>query len=306
MATTDIATPIKTVLCAIDLSSMTTHVLMAAAEVAQAYDAKLVVLHAVEVWDRRYDFIVDDLVKRIEVDAQAKVHAELGRLGKKHDVPIEVQVVKGHGHVAIISAVKTLRPDLLVIGSHGRRGIDRVLLGSVADSVLRQSPASVLVVRPLRNPDFYTIVCAVDFSDCSRQALERALDLAQRDKVKSIRALHVFEIPVVYVDAGLAYQAAFEQVEKAHIKEMEKFLKPYQNCGVAIESTVQEGPAAPTIMAFADRVNADLLVIGSHGRSRLGAMLIGGVSNKIVHRTQVPLLAVKASDHYESLWAAID
>ncbi|HYG76312.1 MAG TPA: universal stress protein [Planctomycetota bacterium] len=303
MPTQDLAPAVKTVLCAIDLSSLTPHVLMTAAEVAQAYGAKLVVLHAVEIWDRRYDFVVEEMARRIELEARAKVQAELAHLGPNPEVPVEVQVVKGHGYTAISSAVKSLRPDLVVIGSHGRKGIDRILLGSVADRVLRQSPASVLVVRPPKNPDFYTIACAVDFSDTSRQALERALDLAVKDKVKAVKLIHVFEIPIIYIEAGMAYQSAFDHVMSIQKAEMEKFIEPYKDCGIAIDVTIEEGPTAPTILSFAERVGADLLVVGTHGRSRLGALLIGGISSKVVHRATMPVLAVKASAHYEPLYA---
>lgn len=298
--------PIKTVLCAIDLSDLSPHVLSMAAEAAEAYEAKLILVHAVEIWDKRYDFIVADIAKRIELDAQGRLNSELERLGKKKGVPVEVVVNKGQATVVINDAIKKFKPDIVVVGSHGKRGLDHVLLGSVAERVLRTSPVSVLVVRPPRNPDIYTLVCAVDFSNCARTALERAIDVARLDKIAAVKVLHVFEVPLGYLEAGMTYESALEKTKAVHQQEFDAFLKPYLNGDIKLESVIEEGAPAATIVNYADKVNADLLVIGAHGKSPLTAMLIGGVSSKIVHRTKVPVLAVKAPEHFESLWQALD
>lgn len=298
--------PIKTVLCAIDLSDISPGVLGLAAEMAEACEAKLIVLHAVEMWDKRYDFIVADIAKRIELDAYGKLQAELGRLGKKREVPVEVVVQKGHAITVIQDGIKKFKPDLVVMGSHGRRGLDSVLLGSVAERILRVSPVSVLVVRPPRNPDIYTLVCAVDLSDCSRTALERAIEIARHDKIKAIKVLHVFEVPIGYLEAGMSYETAFAKTRNVHQQEFDEFLKPFKDCGIACEAVLEEGAPGPTIVKYANTANADLLVVGAHGKSRLAAMLIGGISTKIVHRSAVPVLAVKSPEHHESLWQALD
>jgi nucleotide-binding universal stress UspA family protein len=298
--------PIQKVLCAIDLSDISSHVLACAAEVAEAYDARLQVLHVVEVWDSRYDFIVPEMRKRIEVEANAKVQAELAHLGKTNQIPVDVAVTKGGAITKIMEFIRTERPDVIVVGSHGKRGLDHLLLGSVAEKVLRVAPCSVLVVRPPKNPNVKSIVCAVDFSDCSRTALERALEIAKLEKLGSIKVLNVFEVPIGYMEAGMTYETALAKTQDVHQQELDEFLKPYASVGIKIEPHLQEGAPAATIVKFAEQAGADLLVIGSHGRSRFTAMLIGGSSAKIAHRATVPVLAVKAPQHYESLWQALD
>jgi len=298
--------PIKTILCAIDLSDISTHVLGLAAEFAEACDAKLMVLHVVEIWDKRYDFIVAEIGKRIEVEAYGKVQTELDRLGKSKGVPVEVVVQKGQAIETIQDAIKKLQPDLVVMGSHGRRGMDNILLGSVAERILRVSPVSVLVVRPPKNPDIYTLLCAVDLSDCSRTALERAIELAKQDKVASLKVLHVFEVPIGYLEAGMSYETALIKTRDIHQREFDAFLEQYKTCGVKLEPVLEEGAPASLVVKYAENIKADLLVIGAHGKSRLTAMLIGGISTKIVHRSTVPVLAVKAPEHFESLWQALE
>ena len=298
--------PVKTILCAIDLSDISTHVLGLAAEFAEACDAKLLVLHVVEIWDKRYDFIVAEIGKRIEVEAYGKVQSELDRLGKSKGIPVEVVVQKGQAIATIQDAIKKLQPDLVVMGSHGRRGMDNLLLGSVAERILRVSPVSVLVVRPPKNPDIYTLLCAVDLSDCSRTALERAIEIAKLDKVASIKVLHVFEVPIGYLEAGMSYETALSKTREIHQREFDAFLEPYKTCGVALEQVLDEGSPASLVVKYAESIKADLLVIGAHGKSRLTAMLIGGISTKIVHRSSVPVLAVKSPEHFESLWQALE
>jgi nucleotide-binding universal stress UspA family protein len=306
MGDTPVIKPIKSILCAIDLSDISPHVLGLAAEFAEAYDARLIVLHVVEIWDKRYDFIVSEIAKRIEVEAHGKLQSELDRLGKSHGVPVEVVVQKGQAVITIQEAIRKFSPDLLVMGSHGKRGIDSLLLGSVAERILRVSPVSVLVVRPPKNPDIYTLLCAVDLSDCSRTALERSIEIAKQDKIAAIKVLHVFEVPIGYLEAGMAYETALAKTREIHQREFDEFIAPFKNCGVTCELILEEGVPGTTIVKYADSINADLLVIGAHGKSRLTAMLIGGISTKIVHRSTVPVLAVKAPQHFESLWQALE
>lgn len=298
--------PIKNILCAVDLSNISPHVLGMAAEFAEACDARLIVLHVVEIWDKRYDFIVDEIAKRIELEAHGKVQSELERLGKSQGIPVVVVVQKGQAVLTIQEAIRKFSPDLVVMGSHGKRGIDSLLLGSVAERILRVSPVSVLVVRPPKNPDVYTLLCAVDLSDCSRTALERSIDIAKQDKIEQINVLHVYEVPIGYLEAGMSYETALNKTREIHQQEFNSFMEPYKNCGVSCKLLLEEGAPASTIVKTAESIKADLIVIGAHGKSRLTAFLIGGTSTKIVHRSSLPVLAVKSPEHHESLWEALE
>ncbi|HEY3320623.1 MAG TPA: universal stress protein [Planctomycetota bacterium] len=296
----------RTILCAIDLSDLSAPVLAAAAEMAELYSARLLVVHCVELWDSRYDFMVPEIAGRIEKDAREKLQAELAHLRKSNVVPLDVIVEKGPPLPVLRKTIVERRPDLVVIGSHGRRGIDAMVLGNTADKVLRMSPSSVLVVRPHKNPDIQSIVCAVDFSECSRTALEHALEIAQGEGIASIKVAHVFEVPIGYMEAGMTYESALAKTRAHHQKELTEFLKLFDGRPVKCEPAIEEGPPAATMVKFAEQSGADLLVIGAHGRSALTSWLFGGVSTSIVHRATMPVLVVKDPRHYESLWQALD
>jgi len=297
---------IRTVLCALNLSDISAHVLAMAAEVAEAYDAKLLVMHVIEIWDPRYDFMMADLAKQLEKQAQDKLRAELERLGKTSTVPVETIITKGPATLKILQTIRERRPDLIVLGSHGRRGLDRALLGSVTDAVLRVSPTSVLTVRPLKNPDIKTIVCAVDFSSCSRAALERAVELARLEKLPAIKVLNVFEVPLGFMEAGMTYETVLTKLDTVRKNEMDGFLRSVNTAGVVCEPVAMEGPPAATVAQYAERIGADLIVVGSHGRSRLTAFVLGSISTRIIHQAKVPVWAVKAPGYRESLWLALD
>ena len=141
------AVSIQTVLCATDLSDCSQHALSQAAELAEAYDAKLVVVHVVELWDSRYDFLVSDLSRRLEQAANEQLERELAHWGKSEKVPVEVMVRKGSAAIEVLKAVKDAKADLVVVGSHGKGALDRILLGSVADKVLHAATTPLVLVR---------------------------------------------------------------------------------------------------------------------------------------------------------------
>lgn len=297
--------PSRTVLCAIDLSQFSEAVLAMAAEMAELCDGRLLVVHAVELWDSRYDFMVTEIAARIENNAREKLNAELAHLRKTHAAPVEVRVEKGPPLAVLREIVRKERPDLIVVG-HGRQGIDRLLLGSVAEKVLRLSPTPVLVVRPPRNPDIKKIACAVDMSECSRMALESGIEVAQAAGLSQVEVIHTFEVPVGYLEAGMTYETAFGKTKAVHEKGLSDFLQRYTGGAITCEPIVEEGPAAATLVKRAQQDGADLLVIGAHGRSAFTSILFGGTSSKVVRQATMPVLVIKSTQHYETLWQALD
>ena len=116
------------------------------------------------------------------------------------DLNVEFQMAEGHIVPEILERAKSLPADLLVLGTHGRSGFERLVLGSVTEKVLRKAPCPVLSV-PKRVADtatapsvFKNILCAIDFSDCSIHALQYALSLAQEADAH-LTVVHVIELP---------------------------------------------------------------------------------------------------------------
>jgi len=292
---------LKTVLCATDLSDCSQHALAQAAELAEAFDAKLVVVHAIEIWDDRYDFLMKDLERRLEEEANDKVEQELAHFGKSEKVPVEVVIRKGNASIEVLKTIRETKADLVVVGSHGKGALDRLILGSVAEKLLHLSPVSVLVARPSGKPDFTRILCGADISPTSATGLQWAVDLARRDRLDGISVVNCFEVPTGYLEAGMTYDIARSKLLDIHTAELDKLLAKYKGSKVDLERIVEEGPVAETIVKVADQKDADLIVIGTHGRSRLAAFFLGSVSVKIVRQSPISVLAVKPAKHRSTL-----
>ena len=145
------------------------------------------------------------------------------------------------------------------------------------------------------------ILCPTDFSDCSRAALEFALELAQRLGA-SIRLLHVFQLPqYVGFEDGLTMTAASAGVFTDLRKKADEQLRAEQElcskAGVSIAIEHVDGvPHAEIIRLSA---SADLVVMGTHGRTGLPRLVLGSVAERVVRLAKCPVLTVPASDHAE-------
>ncbi len=300
------ASPIKTVVCGTDLSSFSKDALAVAAELAQAYDAKLIVVHAIQSWDSRYDFLVDDITLKLTQDAKAQLAQELDHLGKKESVPVEVLVQKGEPLKVILDAATKHDAGLVVVGKKGLTDDEDEEMGSVPKHLVQLSPVSVLIVKPNPPRNIKRIVCAMDFSPCSKSGLDWAIDLARREKVSEIFVFNSFKVPRGYLEAGMTYEVACERMRVIHQKDADLMLERRKTAHIEIKPVIEEGPTAKSIVQFAKKEKADLIVIGTRGRSRMTAFLVGGTAIKVLSLAETSVLAVKSKKHYLTLLAALE
>jgi nucleotide-binding universal stress UspA family protein len=186
--------------------------------------------------------------------------------------------------------------DLLVMSTHGRRGLSRALLGSVTEAVVRRAPCPVFVVRSGEpTPQQHAIrriLVPVDFSDASKEAVLHAREIAQTYGAE-IELLHVVE-EVIYPSAygiGDAYfptQNVLQKVE-ATLGDMAREEIGYEH--VSISAVV--GYAPLSIIDYAEKNEIDLIVIATHGRAGFDRLLMGSVAERVLRRAPVPVLVVK-------------
>ena len=201
----------------------------------------------------------------------------------------------------LASYAATANSDLIVMTTHGRGGLERFWLGSVADALVRASPVPVLLVRPdehhpaAQPPTFRKILIPLDGSALAEQVLEPALMLGAPMEAE-YTLLHVVQ-PRVLVRWGafttptdLDFEATQRrQIDAQHY--LERVARPLRATGkqVILRVVVAE-QAAPAILEEARQHGIDLIAIATHGRSGLGRLLLGSVADKVVRRTDVPLL----------------
>jgi nucleotide-binding universal stress UspA family protein len=297
----------KTVLVATDLSPF---VLPVAAEVAEAFDAKLVVQHVVENMDKKYDFILKDIGHKLEEDAHKRLHEEMLHLGKTTEVEVKAQVSHGHPVEEVLKVVRHIEPDLVVVGAGKKDEGGGHALGVVAEQIVRLAPSPVLIARPFPSKDITNIVVGLDGSKSSRKALEWALALAKAEKLKQITVLNTYLVPVGYVEAGLTYDFAQGKIMEIHKETISEVIQPYQafakEAGIEIKIVFELGDPARVIPEYATKVKADLVAIGSQGRTFWADLILGSVGLKVARHCNASVLMVKSKEHRMNLIEALE
>jgi nucleotide-binding universal stress UspA family protein len=183
---------VRTILCPIDFSDHSRRALQYAAALARAHKSTLLVLHVNPAGAGRQ---VSD-APILGTPTPGDLTAEASRFIQSADTAgVPVEVITRKGTVAEEILKQATGADLLVIGTHGRSGFDRLILGSVTEKVLRKADCPVLSVpRGVSDtgapPAFERILCPIDFSDCSRQALDHAVSFARTAGAR-LTVLHV-------------------------------------------------------------------------------------------------------------------
>lgn len=204
---------------------------------------------------------------------------------------------------AILDEVAALRVDLLVLGTHGRSGFKRLLLGSVAEAVVRRVTCPTLVVPP-RAADvpaatpvqFRQVVCAVDFSECSRIAAAQALQLA-RQTAAHLTLLHVIETPPELSEDPLAADFNVDRIRAAAAAEALERLRdlvPHDSkMPEGVTTAVEGGEPSRALLRTATDVHADLIVMGVHGRSAVDLLVFGSTTLHVIREAVCPVLVVR-------------
>lgn len=197
---------------------------------------------------------------------------------------------------AIVSYAEDQEIDLVVSGTHGRRGLQRLLIGSVAEEVLRRASCPVLTVRDHDGRSAWNIqniLAPVDFSDEADTAVRHAKELALTYGSK-ITLLHAVE-EVIYPSAYGMEMAdvpgpeVIERVEQS-LASMAREEIGYEH--VLVEAVV--GYAPSVILDYQEEHDVDLIVISTHGRSGLERLLLGSVTERVARRASVPVFVVKS------------
>jgi nucleotide-binding universal stress UspA family protein len=285
------------ILCPVDFSVGSQHAMAEAAQLARAYDSELVVLHAWSLpavgFGAEYMYpaeVVQDLVNDAQRGLDAAI-AGASKLGVRH---VTGRLIDGPAGQTILDMVKADPAiELIVIGTHGRTGIRRVLLGSVAELVVRHAACPVLTLRPDNElKPFRQILCPVDFSPESRAAADLAGELAQADG-KGISLLHVLEPPFALADVRpFDVDRQLSRLASAKLDEWAGRLAA--RVKVPVSSRVCVGRPGVELLAALDGDRAfDLVVMGHRGRS--GARIVlGSIAEKVVRYAHCPVLITQA------------
>ncbi|MEO8045204.1 MAG: universal stress protein [Spartobacteria bacterium] len=212
---------------------------------------------------------------------------------------VTVTVVPGWGHPAghLLEMVDREQADLIVVGTHHRHGWSRLRFGSVSRNVLHHAPISVAVVPPpderprLSLPKIERVLVATDFSELGNSAVPYAGAIVHPGG--TLKILHVME-PVS--PASESQPRPDKQNPKLRM-QLRALVPPDAQNRFRIEAEVVEsGEPAVAIRQAAERFNADVICLGSHGRNGLAKTLLGSVAQAVMAASSRPVLVVREAD----------
>jgi nucleotide-binding universal stress UspA family protein len=216
-------------------------------------------------------------------------------------VPVDYQIVEaGFVHCAIVAEVEATRADMLVLGTHGRSGFQRVFLGSVAEKVIRSATCPTLIVPPRAwdaPAHFHRILCPIDFSDSSLRALEFAINLSEEADAK-LTLLHVVDIPPAYSQEPFFLDGELVRARDAAAgaagQQLNSLIHEKARTVRMVDTAVVEGRAYQQILQQAAEGKADLITMGVHGRGTLDLLLFGSTTHHVIRASLCPVLIVPA------------
>ena len=287
---------LKNILFLTDFSEPSAEALPFAAMIARAYDSRVTALHVVT--PSTYAALAADAAAAV-LDAEEELaNTEMARVaaalaGVAHETIIE----RGVSVWEVLSRIlQENEVDLIALGTHGRTGLKKMLLGSSAEEVFRRAPVPVLSIGPAvkcgvhNGGRFHSVLLATELSDVSKVATPYAISLAQENQSR-LTLLHVLPTPKPGKPsrpAGLSVAEAIHQLEELVPKDAELWCRP--------EPAVEHGEPSTQILAVANRCGADLIVLGVRGMDVLAPPVTRvehAVAYKVVAEAPCPVLTVR-------------
>jgi nucleotide-binding universal stress UspA family protein len=291
----------KRILCPIDLSEISGHVAEHASALARWHGAQLTFLHV--VGNAPTTNVPPPALHPAERERLATAMRAAATGVPPNVVPVLLVREAESPYLGILEQVAERQPDLLVLGTHGRSGVQRLFLGSVAEKVIRKASCPTLVVppracdvSPTTPVQFHHILCAVDFSDCSLTGLAQALSLARQTTAR-LTLLHVIEIPPELRENAMAADFDVDRIRAAAeaeaLRRLRDLIPHPSQLPTRVTTAVEEGKAYRVVLRTAADVNADLIVMGVHGRSALDLAVFGSTTHHVIREAKCPVLIVR-------------
>jgi len=290
------------VVAAIDFTKHCRIALREAVHRASQDEAEVLAVHVMD------EFLLEELKKAMATDTITVRHdweQKLVKFVEDADVGtgrVRVEIRVGHPFTELVEACKVHAADLLVMGAKGSKN-EPNRLGVIAAKCIRKAPVDVLVVREDAHGPFEKVVACVDFSENSAKAVQCALHLAQQDHA-SLDALFVYQSALAMaLDYGGMISPVPTGADPDAIevwkKDLDLFLDPLlrDRGSVVVTPVVKEQVnIREAILQHVHHVGADLVVLGTRGKTGLREMLIGTTAEKVVQHAPCSILAVKPDD----------
>jgi nucleotide-binding universal stress UspA family protein len=292
------------ILVATDFSRAADAALRWAAAIAEEHGASMLLLHALPLYGATADYLPSP--PEMEEHLRGAAVERLGNLAGEisPEIAVETRLEIGLPSQTVVEAARAHAADLVVVGSRGLSNLAHVLLGSTAERIVQRAPCPVLVVHPddERHRPVRTILVPTDFSPASRRAAAAAENwLSRLEAPVRLVLLHAFHLPVEYTAYGAVptslhfAQDAGERAEES----LATLAAELRRDGLTVDTLAREGYPPETIVAVAREIDADVIALGTHGRTGLRHLLLGSNAERVVQKAGCPVLTVRLKEDEE-------
>lgn len=287
---------IKSLLVATDFSDDARQAVLRAAFLAAEQGAQLGVLHVMSGWSlnslRELFKLSSDADTKLIDDAKRMLDELVDDVAEKTKLTAAPKVRVGDVVNEIISA--SGQADMLVLGARGLNPLRDLLLGTTAENLLRKCKCPILVNKRPPHGSYQRVIVPVDLSPHSIAALRIAVQVAPQ---ADITIIHAFDVPF----EGKLWLAGVEEQEihryriqarlDAHEK-IETLMQNLDNTSLRLHTIIEHGDAARVILEQEEAASPDLIVIGKHGQSVVGELLLGSVTRHVLSNARCDVLVV--------------
>jgi nucleotide-binding universal stress UspA family protein len=284
---------IKKILCPVDFFSASEAAVHYAAGLAANYGATVHLVHVITpIAAGAYEYAVNttEIIKSLEETSMHEIERLVASV-KDAGVDAERDLLVGDPYDEIKRMIDVLKPDLIVMGTHGRRGVERWFMGSTTEKLLRDSPVPLVTISAagemsFNSPRFRRILVTTDFSEGTPDALTHAFSVAQENE-SHVTLLHVLHD----ISADLSGKYRDSLVEGV-AKQLDDLIPAEAKTWCDIDTRVETGVPYRIILRMLEDEKIDLLVMNIHGKGMLDRALLGSTAERVVRASSCPVMMI--------------
>jgi nucleotide-binding universal stress UspA family protein len=260
---------------------------------ARSHGSKVTLVHAVYFDTEEFGIMPEQLDRRVKAGKEV-CYRTRDLYSSEFGVEIESLVCEGEAPEVILDVAEEKGADLIAMGTYGRKGIKRLIMGSVTSRVILGSNRDVLVVkRPCDGcaGRYESALVPFDGSDSSKKALGKAVALSKMNSTG---------ITLLYVIPRYEEMIGFFKTSSIHNRLLEEGRRIIEQAegmvsrnGTPVRTMVEEGPVGDRIVEIANNLSNDLIVMGSHGWRGVNKALIGSIAERVIANAAVPILIAR-------------
>ena len=295
--------PVRRILAATDFSPTSAAALEWATLLAKTHGAAIVVVHSLAPPippAASPDFIAlpPDFQEQYRLAAQQRL-TEAAERARAQGVSVTQDLELGPAAPTLLELATKHAVDMIVVGTHGLTGFRHLLLGSTAERIVQGATVPVLTVHPgdaNKHRAFRTILIPTDFSEDATHAIREARRVLHAvDGKARLVLLHAYHLPVEFTALGTVpvTPRLFTDAAEQARAQLEQLAVPLRKLGLSVDVVAREGYPPTVIEEEARAANADLIAMGTHGRSGIRHFLLGSTAERVVQHAPCPVLTVR-------------